>query len=162
MRRGRVLPSRTCRAVRGRGGRGRSRHGASVKGATWHEAAAKADAGESQIRTVLGASCQKTRECVLVAVGECSNDAHGVTTATSKCAAEEPAGGCETCPLDFARTRAIYGSNNTEPAGKPAACAPPARLRPCRAFRARFALRAHVTCSLPLRFALVSLRLKLC
>ena len=38
----------------------------------------------------------------------------------------------------------------------------PARPRPIRAFRARFALRAHVTRSLPLRFALVSLRLKLC
>ena len=81
------------------------------------------EAGEPQIGTASGASCQKTRECVSVAVGECSNDAHGVTTATSKCTAKEPVGGCETRSLDFARTRAIFGSNNTEPAGKPDAIA---------------------------------------
>ena len=85
-----------------------------------------AEVGEPQIGTVSGASCQKTRECVLVAVGECANDAHGATTATSKCAAEVPAGGCGSGSLDSARTRVIFGSNNTEPAGKQAACSPSA------------------------------------
>ena len=85
-----------------------------------------AEAGEPQVGTVSGASCQKARECVLVAGGECANDAHGVTTAASKCAAEELAGGCGSGSLDSARTRAIFGSNNTEPAGKQAACSSPA------------------------------------
>ena len=81
-----------------------------------------AEAREPQIGTASGASYQKTRECVSVAGGECANDAHGVTTAASKCAAEELAGGCGSGSLDSARTRAIFGSNNTEPAGKQAAC----------------------------------------
>lgn len=85
-----------------------------------------AEVGEPQIGTASGASCQKTRECVSVAVGECANDAHGVTTAVSGCAAEKPAGGCGSGSLDSARTRAIVGSNNTEPAGKQVACAPSA------------------------------------
>lgn len=85
-----------------------------------------AEAREPQIETASGASCQKTRECVSVAGGEYANDAHGVTTATSKCVTEEPAGGCETLPLDSAHTRAIFGSNNTEPARKQAACSPSA------------------------------------
>ena len=85
-----------------------------------------AEAREPQIGTASGASCQKTRECVSVAGGEYANDAHGVTTATSECAAKEPAGGCETLPLDSAHTRAIFGSNNTEPARKQAACSPSA------------------------------------
>lgn len=81
------------------------------------------EAGEPRVGAVSGASCQKTRECVSVAVGECANDAHGVTTAASGCAAKESASGCESLSLDSARTRAIFGSNNTEPAGKPAAIA---------------------------------------
>ena len=85
-----------------------------------------AEAREPQIGTASGASYQKTRECVSVAGGECANDAHGVTTAASKCAAEELAGGCGSGSLDSARTRAIFGSNNTEPAGKQAACSSPA------------------------------------
>ena len=89
-------------------------------------AAGAAEVGEPQIGTVSGASCQETRECVLVAGGECANDAHDVTTAASGCAAKEPAGGCESLSLDSARTRAIFGSNNTEPAGKQAACSPSA------------------------------------
>ena len=81
-----------------------------------------AEAGEPQVGTDSGASCQKARECVLVAGGECANDAHGVTTAASGCAAKESVSGCESLSLDSARTRAIFGSNNTEPAGKQAAC----------------------------------------
>lgn len=52
------------------------------------------------------------------AADECANDAYGVTTATLKCAAEEPAGDCKIRSLDSARTRAIIGSNNAGPAGK--------------------------------------------
>ena len=89
-------------------------------------AAGAAEVGEPQIGTVSGVSCQETRECVSVAGGECANDAYGVTTATSKCAADEPAGGWRSGSLDSARTRAIFGSNNTEPAGKQAACSPSA------------------------------------
>ena len=85
-----------------------------------------AEAREPQIGTASGASCQKTRECVSVAGGEYANDAHGVTTATSECAAKEPVGGCGSGSLDSARTRAVFGSNNTEPARKQAACAPSA------------------------------------
>lgn len=94
-------------------------------------AAGAAEVGESQIGTVSGASCQETRECVSVAGGEYANDAYGVTTATSKCAAEEPAGGCRSGSLDSARTRAIFGSNNIEPAGKQAAYSSPASAAAC-------------------------------
>lgn len=110
-----------------------------------------AEAREPQIGTASGASCQKTRECVPVAGGECANDAYGVTTAASKCAAEEPAGGCVSGSLDSTRTRAIFGSNNTEPARKQAACSSSASASApepaCAPFAAGAVAAAEVECA---------------
>ena len=146
MGRGRVLPSRTCRAVRGRGGRGRSRHGASAKGATWCEAAAQSvvghgalascgdlDVGSAQVdasalgsvnaakpqtEMVSDASCQKTRECVLPVEDECANDAHDVANAASERETNARAVDSGSYSPESARTRAIFGSKAAEPAGK--------------------------------------------
>ena len=56
---GSSAPIANLQGGQGEGRSGRSRHGASVKGAMWREAAAKVGAAEPQIRMVLGASCQK-------------------------------------------------------------------------------------------------------
>ena len=71
-----------------------------------------------------------------MAVGECANDAHGVTTAASGCAAKGYASGYESLPLDSARTRAFFGSNNTEPAGETDRLLV-ARIRVCAGARLR-------------------------
>ena len=118
---------------RGVAAKGDAGHDAPTKSGVGLDARAKgaAEAGEPQVGTDSGASCQKARECVLVAGGECANDAHGVTTAASGCAAKESASGCESLSLESARTRAIFGSNNTEPAGKQAAYSSPASAAAC-------------------------------
>ena len=84
------------------------------------------DAARPRIRTVSGASCQKTRECVLPAADGCANDALHVTTAVSGHATNACAVDFGSRTLDPARTRAIFGSKTAEPGETHPACAPSA------------------------------------
>lgn len=84
------------------------------------------DAARPRIRTVSGASCQKTRECVLPAADECANDALHVTTAASGRTTNACAADSGSRSLDSARTRAIFGSKTAEPGETHPACAPSA------------------------------------
>lgn len=82
------------------------------------------DAARPRIRTVSGASCQKTRECVLPAADECANDALHVTTAASGRTTNACAADSGSRSLDSARTRAIFGSKTAEPEETQLACTP--------------------------------------
>lgn len=82
------------------------------------------NAAKAQTGMVSDASCQKTRECVLSAADECANDALHVTTAASGHATNACAADSGSCSLDFARTRAIFGSKTAEPGEAHPTCTP--------------------------------------
>lgn len=143
---GSSAPIANLQGSQGEGRSGRSRHGASAKGATWCEAAAQSvvghgalascgdlDVGSAQVdasalgsvnaakpqaEMVSDASCQKTRECVLPVEDECANDAHDVANAASERETNARAVDSGSYSPESARTRAVFGSKAAEPAGK--------------------------------------------